>query len=94
MKLQGLAISCTYGVFLGFRTIVCGASGCSRISSPQLGHEFCAEHCLCLRELDDEFVYDPLRCDLFLDFIRGRFQGVTVIDDIKSGSAELECHMK
>ena len=59
-----------------------------------MGHEVCAEHCLCLHFVENDYVYDPLRCDVCLSFIRERFQGATVVDHIKSSVTELESHVK
>ena len=68
--------------------------GCSKISKFQMGHGYCAVHCLCLHHFDQEYVYDPFRCDVCQTFIRERFQGVTVVGDIKSAMAEMESHIK
>ena len=55
-----------------------------------MGHSLCADHCECLR---DDFVYDPLRCSHCCAFLRGRFQGVTECQSLKSASAEMERHI-
>ena len=68
--------------------------GCSKISRLQMGHGFCAEHCLCLHIVEDDYVYDPFRCDVCLSFIREKFQGATVVDYIKSAVTEMESHVK
>ena len=68
--------------------------GCSRVSKLQMGHGYCAEHCLCLHQIDNDYVYDPFRCDVCLAFIREKFQGATVVDHIKSAMTEMESHVK
>ena len=59
-----------------------------------MGHGYCAVHCLCLQRVDDDYVYNPFRCDICKGFIRENFQGVIIVDDIKSAMAEMESHIK
>ena len=59
-----------------------------------LGHDVCAEHCCCLKLLENDYVYDPFRCVTCVTYIRENFQGATVIDHIRSAGSELEVHIK
>ena len=44
--------------------------------------------------MDNEYVYDPFRCDPCMAYLRESFQGATVLDHIKSAAAEWETHLK
>ena len=66
-----------------------------------MGHDFCAEHCLCLWLQGESsghqsvaYVYDPFRCDVCKRYIRDRFQGARIADDVRSIAAEMESHIR
>ena len=83
------------GVF-AFRKVKCNAEGCVVYSKMNMGHLQCAEHSTCRNYRQDEcrYVYEPDKCDHCITFLRENLVGATVLDQIKSASAEWETHLK
>ena len=95
MKLQfSLQFHILFLTLFASRLLDCEADDCPRASRHQMGHGFCAAHCACLSKMGNVYVYDPYRCNVCLDFIKRKFQGVDDADCIKAAEAELEAHVK
>ena len=86
-----IAISFTNDMSFTFRVKKCDEPGCKRFTGRAMGHDYCGEHCLCLR---GDLVYDPLRCVTCREFINNGFIGITDITWIKTATAELERHIR